>query len=305
MKTANRFFFTLAMLAVLALSSVQWAKASPVAGPDQSAVQASEKDGKWVVLHTLEISHPMTVTGFVDDKIGITAGPSGVMYYTDDGGKNWTSGKNNSLCRYGLDVLDKDLMYTVGNGGMVRVSTDAGKTWTALTSLPNSMPTRLISFADDQYGWAATPKQLFATDDGAKTWTELALPDGLNYLVGAIDRVDEKVGYILSLKNELWSTEDAGKTWKSQSLALDDDNKIDSLGTPALRFVDADTALIAYRSKGEQTVVLRSTDAGKTWKPQIVDVDVDQAIYVLSHDGTMLTVSAPKKVVVAQYQLPK
>jgi photosystem II stability/assembly factor-like uncharacterized protein len=259
-------------------------------------------EGEWTVIHELDIEHSSTAVGFLNDSFGITAGYAGEMHYTTDGGETWPVGVNQSMCRFGIDIVNEELAWTVGNGGNVRVSTDAGQTWQAVSNLGDNHVSSFISFIDDQTGWAASNKQMWSTSDGGETWDEITLPEGAADSVIAINLFAENEGYLLDAQANLYLTGDNGDTWETGALSLGEDRKMSVLTSPTMRFVDADTGMVVVRIKDGPGVVLRTADRGVTWTEEVLPFDVSSGAFFLSHDGRTLTFNNDGSVIVAQYK---
>lgn len=260
-------------------------------------------EGEWVVIHELKITHSATAVGFLNESVGITAGYAGETHYTTDGGETWPKAENKSMCRYGVDIVNEEVAWTVGNGGNVRLSTDGGQTWQAVSDLGDKRISPFISFVDDQMGWAASAKQLWATVDGGETWEELTLPEEAVNLVTAINLFAEDQGYLLDIKGNLYLTVDSGKTWEVRSLNLGEDQKMTVMIYPALRFVDADNGIVVLRVKDGPGLVLRTADGGATWEAEELPFEVGSSGgFFLSHDGLTLTYNNNGSAVIAQYK---
>ena len=53
--------------------------------------------------------------GFYDQECGISVGEHGLISATSDGGTSWIKGKNSSLCRFCLDIVDERTAWCGGN----------------------------------------------------------------------------------------------------------------------------------------------------------------------------------------------
>jgi photosystem II stability/assembly factor-like uncharacterized protein len=143
------------------------------------------------------------------------------VYYSADGGQNWSPGKNTSFCRFGLNIVDQQTAWNCGNGGHVRVSTDGGKNWQAVANFGGSEPDQccFLSFLDAHTGWAAAPQLLGVTTNGGSIWNKLALPKGIKD-VAAIALRTATEGYLLDTTGTVFVTTDGGLTWKREPVAI-------------------------------------------------------------------------------------
>ncbi len=93
-------------------------------------------------------------------------------------------------------------------------SPDGGKTWAQVSQLPLVSAT---DFLDAQTGWAWSGQRLYATSDGAHTWTVLPTALGVSERASDIDFVDVNNGWMLTLDSgnhvRLYRTNSGGGTW--------------------------------------------------------------------------------------------
>jgi photosystem II stability/assembly factor-like uncharacterized protein len=242
----------------------------------------------------LNTGRPTIAAEFLDDTFGIIADDHGAIYTTADGGQTWVKATDAAGSRVGLDVVDERVAWHIGAGGPVLSSTDGGGSWQAVSPLPYSGHVEFISFLDAQIGWAASAEvnQVWATDNGGQTWTELALPEGTGD-IAAIALRTARDGYLLDRMGVLYITGDGGQSWLPRPLGLDEESAIPVLThTAVVRFVDADHGLIVLgltTGTSSTVVALRTADGGQTWEQE--PVPVQMGTFCLTHDGTLLTVA--------------
>lgn len=117
-------------------------------------------------------------------------------------------------------------------------------------------------FLDRQRGWVVTskaeagggPPRLWRTEDGGKTWQELA--HNLPPAGGKVQFVTPTVGWLLG--RELWRTEDGGTTWRHIPLARPEDTSFTNMAflTPLEGWVTA------------RGLIYHTADGGETWTLQ-------------------------------------
>jgi photosystem II stability/assembly factor-like uncharacterized protein len=237
------------------------------------------QESSWTVVRDLQIDHPTNMTGFLNEQFGITGGPSGEIHYTNDGGQTWPQGENSSMCRFGLDIVDENLIWSGGNGNHVRVSKDGGKTWQAVTDIAMEAVHSNIDFVDDKIGWIATGKRLASTNDGGTTWTDMTLPEGAKSIAAICLRTPDE-GYLLTLEGLLFKTTDGGSTWSSQDLEIKKYDIVNSMKKPILdksnialadiSFADENNGIIVFtglssNTPGFKTWCLKTNDGGVNW----------------------------------------
>ncbi len=230
----------------------------------------------WKPAGEAPVTHKASVAAFVDEKNGITAGYAGTMYFTQDGGKTWTPGKNSSACRFGLEARP-GAAWSAGNHGQVRASKDGGASWTPAAAFGSPLPghARFLSFVDAKRGLIASPSLLAFTTDGGESWTRLETPAQLTAI--AAIAISEEGGAlrlrVLDELGDLWLSIDAGKSWTEAPSPLKDP-VMASMTTPwaALRFNGAEGVLAAFLDEGvPRGHVYRTRDGGKTWTEEQVE----------------------------------
>ena len=131
------------------------------------------------------------VTGPHSAVLGVSSAntPNTFDYFvTFDDGQTWTHiqappGYANAGSYMGAGSFIGSDVWVVPEGNAVAWTHDAGKTWTTLpgNGLPDKSSVRSVEFTDGQHGWALVdvgqpgdafqaPGQLYATDDGGRTW---------------------------------------------------------------------------------------------------------------------------------------
>jgi photosystem II stability/assembly factor-like uncharacterized protein len=249
--------------------------------------------GPWNLVRQIKYSDPdslISYGGFLNDSFGILVGVNGVVKVTYDGADSWIDGNNQSWCRFGLDIVDDKIAWHCGNPGHVRVTIDGGKNWTAVADFGSGEPNhcRYLSFLDEKTGWAATPAMLGATADGAVTWTDLTLPEGIGK-IAAISLRSSQNGYLLDDNALLYETADGGTTWTSQAVNFPFDGKLPIDFTPwaTMKFWDANHGRIVIIKNGFWTG--DTTDGGATWTWKEVPALKRAMSSYMSHDGQFLT----------------
>ena len=299
---------------VLSVLAVALILAGCMSSSPQTATTVSPAPaGSWRILRSADFVHYVYLAGFLDDSFGITVGFDGEIHYTNDGGVTWPQADNQSLCRFGLDVVDTKVAWSCGNGGHVRMSTDGGRTWQAVTGFGPDEPDqcRFLRFLDATTGWAATPSQIGMTTDGGQTWKDVALPAGVSRIT-AIDLRTPTDGYLFGSDGKLYMTADGGATWTSRALDFTADALLTQTTSPtvAMRFTDEKHGMVVLQ-RGNDTDGYRlwsayTADGGQTWAQQQLPTEKGQVNLFLSHDGTILSAldNATHKITVLRFQQP-
>jgi photosystem II stability/assembly factor-like uncharacterized protein len=205
---------------------------------------------------------------FATPELGWAVGDRGVIWRTDDGGRNWK--RQNSDCRCRLNsvyFVDEQRGWAAGgytepythvSRGVVLRTLDGGRTWNVQPRL--SIPTlRRIKFFDARAGVAfgspsaLYPSGVFTTDDGGSTWTTVPASDSRTWLAG--DFIDPLTGALAG---------DAGEIRVIRRRAIEPARSAD-FGLRSL----ASMELIAPRFGwlvGDGGLVMTTGDLGQTWQ---------------------------------------
>lgn len=183
-------------------------------------------------------------------------------------------------------ALAGDRLVAVGERGIVLLSEDTGKTWRQV-SVPVSVGLTAIRFVDAEHGWiVGHGGVVLGTSDGGKTWTrqldgyraaqllledakqagdararaeaERLVADGADKPFLDLHFFDARNGLVIGAYNLAFSTADGGRTWQPISRRLDNPGGLHLYAVRAR----GDEVVIA----GEQGVVLRSIDRGKSFQ---------------------------------------
>ena len=209
---------------------------------------------------------------FIDDTHALAVGYSGLVQYSDNGGKTWNRGANNSMCMFACDMIDNTNYFATGNGKNFIMSNSAGKSWNHGSNILSGPKGKSISFTSRTHGWAASKTVLCETVDRGQTWSKVDLPAGVS-MIETVSAITEKCGYIVSSKGQLYRTLDAGKTWTELStpIPMNNDAFKPAFTTDnqsiAIRMDTDKGTLAAIGKAGKNSIlyVITTEDGGKTW----------------------------------------
>ncbi len=196
----------------------------------------------------------------------------GVIKYTADGGKTWSTQfkelMGHDRLRTGLfevSFIDRENGWVVGNQGMILHTTDGGKRWEHQASGSTDYFLRNIHFLDTKFGWIIGTKAIegaagwtgiiLYTEDGGKKWNLQHKKD--NAWLNGIFFTDNKTGWVTGRSEEgfgwLLFTEDGGNTWTKEEPSV--------IGYDLI-FLDKDRGVIPTT----KAWFFITTEGGKTWK---------------------------------------
>ncbi|MBR9974272.1 MAG: hypothetical protein KFF77_01705, partial [Bacteroidetes bacterium] len=181
------------------------------------------------------------------------------IFHTMDGGAHWHLQYDPGRTRM-TDVLflDEQIGWAVDDHSHVLATTDGGVRWNRTKlDAPGHGILLAVTFLDAARGWVAAEKgTLFSPTDGGASWTEQQLP--VSGDISHIAFADAGRGICLTVDGEGAATTDGGETWRGWSFGKD-------YRPEALALPDDTTAVILATINRQKTVVLRSSDGGRSW----------------------------------------
>lgn len=230
---------------------------------------------------------------------GFTAGYSGGVEYTENGGKNWIAGTNRSVCLFAAEITRSGKCFATGNGSNFVMSANGGQNWQKKEDIGGGRG-KSISFIDDTTGWAASTSWLGQTETAGSAWTTLPLPADFG-LVETISCVGKDSGYALSMNGRLFRTADGGASWTERTAPFP---KSDESFKPlwgrktqgaALRFTgESGVAAAIGKAGGKAALLVRTTaDGGATWaKAKKFPFDLAPLACTIDPDGNVTVFNA-------------
>jgi photosystem II stability/assembly factor-like uncharacterized protein len=204
----------------------------------------------------VDASFPTSTTGFTLDD-------AGTVFKTTNGGASWqllNTGASGEPA--GVFALDANRVLLLGPRG-IRRSTDGG---TSFAAVPGRALSRSVVEVADAAGTAVVAfgeRALFMSTNGGKTWTAVKRPsrDSLR----SVDFVSSKRGWVLDGAGRVWTTSNRGKHW-TQLVGTG------TLSAYDMAFNAANRGYLLIGSFGTQRggFVLKTSDGGRTWHPQLV-----------------------------------
>jgi hypothetical protein len=157
----------------------------------------------------------------------------------------------------------------------VRPSADGGETFYASTA--NAVrQAQLLAF--DQAGSALVVRGVRAiasSTDGGASWRGIKAPR--KQLIRDLDFVSPQTGYLLDMRGRLWRTTNAGRKWGLLNTAGTTGSMIDFTDAMSGYMVGSPHTYIEGGAEGDSSV-LRTSDGGLSWRPQLISLDAVQAL---------------------------
>lgn len=207
----------------------------------------------------------------------VAVGERGIVALSDDGGLRWRqAGKvPASVTLTEVRFVDAANGWAVGHGGIILHSADGGESWTrqadgrALAKIALEAAERRAAAQPDD---AAAARQLREA--------RLLLADGPDKPLLDLYFSDARHGYVIGAYNLFFETSDGGATWSSAMARLDNPK---GLHLYAIRAQGSALYIL-----GEQGLMLRSLDAGRSFEPMNSPYSGSWFSLALRPDGALL-----------------
>lgn len=189
--------------------------------------------------------------------IYLSAGDSGQVWVTPNGGKNWVkgiwSGKENL---YGAAVLSIDVMIAAGNKGRIIRSSNKGLNWDTVSS-HTTKNIRSISFPDLNNGFAAGDSGLvLKTTDAGITWVTVPFLNTSTHFT-SVCFINSTTGWFAGKGGALYKTINGGAVWIDQDSLHYATNS--NLNCISFNSISRGTAV------GDNGTILNTTNGGLNW----------------------------------------
>jgi photosystem II stability/assembly factor-like uncharacterized protein len=210
---------------------------------------------------------------FVDAGSGFTIDTAGGLRYTADGGARWTPIDTGTVGDVNaIHAVDKNIVMLFTDRGIFRstAASDTSNPGTTFETIDNAKLQK-TSFDDFDVAGSAlvaygTNSIWLSTNKGAK-WTALKGPVKKPRYQN-VDFTSSKLGYAVTTDGRVWKTTNGGKKW-TELLSVGTDNVND------MAFGDAKNGFLtvgSFAGSAGDGWVLRTSDGGASWRPQLVSV---------------------------------
>lgn len=207
-------------------------------------------------------SEDLVDISFATPTVGFALDATGTLLRTDNGGTSWKILDTGGARPRTVIPLTADKVLLAGPRG-VRISTNGGAEFTTVGDrvIKKAAIDDVDRVGNTLFAWSG--RFLAVSTNGTK-WKRLLRPS--RFSLNRVDFVTSKVGFVLDVDGRVWKTTNQGRKW-TESLALGNASAYD------IAFSDANKGWVTIDSFGplfERGLVLRTSDSGKTWRPQLI-----------------------------------
>jgi photosystem II stability/assembly factor-like uncharacterized protein len=265
--------------------------ASLVVASGASGKLARSSDGgrHWSTVQ-VPTSEDLRDVWFVDGSVGFSLDNGGQVQRTTDGGDGWNDMPTGTTARpNALYAPDASTVLLFGPKGVRRATSATNPQFDLVESKPATDAT--LTNYDRTAGsdlFAYGRKALIASSDLGASWRKVKGP-GPSPRYRKVDFLTDKLGYVLLESGRLFKTRNGGGKW-TELIATG------TAGGYDLSFGDARNGFLsvgAFGRSGSSAWVLRTSDGGATWRPQLIGPEpLDQGGIVAPDPSTAFGLAA-------------
>lgn len=206
---------------------------------------------------------------FFDNNMGLGAGSYGYIFYTSNGGNNWTPQVVGLSDHRSVKFYDSNTGWAVGNYGQVFKSTNGGINWNLQSSDVTSNLNSVYPVSQNKCLAVGNNSLVLKTTDSGNNWDSTYLSD-LDHR--QIYFINQNTGFIISSKffyyglyyyytiNKIFKTTDSGESWNQvYSDYFSSGHFLNSIS-----FVDSLSGIVV----GQNGRILKTLNGGSSWTEQ-------------------------------------
>jgi len=208
----------------------------------------------------------------------VAVGERGIVLLSDDAGVHWHQAKDVpiSTTLTAVRFIDAKLGWAVGHGGVILHSNDGGETW--IRQADGRVLAKVALEAAQQRANAA-PNDAAAARQLKSA--QLLVDDGPDKPLLDLHFIDARHGFVIGAYNLFFETTDGGATWMSVMGRIENPK---SLHLYAIRAQGAAVYIV-----GEQGLMMRSQDAGRSFQTLVSPYNGSWFSIVAMRNGTLVT----------------
>jgi photosystem II stability/assembly factor-like uncharacterized protein len=225
----------------------------------------------------------ITDVSFGGGTVGYALDLLGHAFRTTDGGASWHRLRPGFPARPQALLATRGVVLLVGPHGILR-SANGGRTFARVRS---RAARRAKLFEIDRAGralFAFGSRRIAVSSNSGRTWRTVRRPR--RALIAAVDFVTRRTGFLLEQDGRLWRTHNGGRRWHDLAGIGSDDG----IG---LAFSSTSTGYVTLSRFGDSAggYVSRTTDGGRTWRPELLTDTPLAAAGVVAKGATALALA--------------
>jgi photosystem II stability/assembly factor-like uncharacterized protein len=217
-------------------------------------------------------SAPLRDVSFAGADIGFALDASGGLFRTANAGQSWqTLDPGTTAAPRALAALGGDTVLLAGPTG-VRRQVGGGR-FDAVSD--RDVARARLDRLDAGSGVVAAfgPQALAVSPDRGASWRQVALPNPTRRKRNPLrlrdaDTIDARRAFVLDTAGRVWSTQSSGRRWTEIAATGSDVG----IGLAFGSATDGYLTLARYAADRDSAVVLRTSDGGRSWRPQRLSV---------------------------------
>lgn len=231
----------------------------------QSGAYARSTDGgqAWAQ-SSVPTSESLNDIAFPSSQVGYALDSDGKFFKTTNGGTSWASLDTGTTARPStLAAASTSAVMLVGPTGVRRTTNGGSSFSTVKGAISKAKLSEWDKGGSAWFVWGAS-STLWRSSNNGSSWTKVALPKKVK--ISQVDFASASTGYLRDTGGRIWRTSNTGRSW----------SLVASTGTSrtyGMSFSSASTGFLIMSRFGQTSgagYVLRTTDSGKTWNPQLV-----------------------------------
>lgn len=205
----------------------------------------------------VDVSFPSAVTGYAIDR-------AGGLFATGSGGREWAPlGTGTTIDPAAVLSPERATVLLVGPRGLRR-SDDAGRSFSDVQDpAVLGVPLERADVAGEALVVSGR-RAIARSEDGGQTWDPVPAPPSR---LAGVDFVSPAAGFALGTDGRVWRTTDAGRRWAELPAIGNRTGRLVAFSTARRGYVAVDRFGDRFAAGG---TLLRTDDAGRTWRPQVV-----------------------------------
>lgn len=221
---------------------------------------------------------------FPTASVGYALDTDGGLFRTENGGGSWSILDTGAAAPVGVYAPDASHVFVIGLRGVLR-SNDGGETFERHT---HRVVRNRTLYEADQAGAAVVfwgPRVIALSTNHGDTFQHIARPTRREIV--HVDFVSPRVGYVLERGGRVQFTSDRGRSWTD----------LIGVGYSNGRRLAFGTRRNGWLSLGStHPGVLRTTDGGKSWTPQILGAERTTGIAATGSQTGFATLRSPSQI---------